>query len=245
VPVAATAAVGDLGALEHIFARFAPSRRLWCRIRSGCMSRGAPVDTPEDARAWISYLARMRGLPASNFTLSEYLPGRDFACQSLWKNGRLILIKTGERLAYLGAEMLTSGTSSTASLAKTVSEPRVVETCVRAIRALDPRASGAFSLDLKEDWAGVPCITEINAGRFVTMMNLFDLTGAHNMSATYVRLALDEPVDITDPYDIAEDQYLIRGVDSLPAVFHANALSEGIGDIRQGVLAPLLRQSHA
>ena len=229
VPVAATYPVSSLDSLEAIFERLAPSRRVWCRIRSGYASRGAaPVDTPEDARAWIGYWARMRGVPVTLFTLSEYLPGRDFACQSLWKDGRLVLIKTVERLAHLDAETQASGTSSIASLAKTVNEPRVVETCVRAIRALDPHVSGAFSVDLKENRAGVPCITEINAGRFITMLNFFDFTGAHNMSVTYVRLALDEPVSIPAPYDVVEDRYFVRGVDTLPMIFSADELFEGI-----------------
>lgn len=233
IPVAATSTVRDLESLDDTFASFTGTRRLWCRIRSGYASRGAaPVDTPEDAHAWIGYWERVRRVPASCFTLSEYLPGRDFACQSLWKNGRLVLIKTVERLAYLGAETRASGTSSIASLAKTVNAPRVVSTCAAAIRALDPLASGAFSVDLKENLAGVPCVTEINAGRFITMLNFFDFTGRYNMSANYVRLALDEPVDIDEPYDVAEDYYFVRGVDTLPAIFHADQLFEGIVDGR-------------
>jgi carbamoylphosphate synthase large subunit len=229
VPVAAVETVRDLVSLDEVFARFGTPGRLWCRIRSGYASRGAaPVDTVEDARAWMGYWERMRGIPASVFTLSEYLPGRDFACQSLWQDGRLVLVKTVERLAYLDAETRASGTSSIASLAKTVKEPRVVEICARAIRALDPRASGAFSVDLKSNRAGVPCVTEINAGRFITMLNFFDFTGRHNMSATYVRLALGEEVDVDDPYDVVEDHYFVRGVDALPAIFDADQLFEGI-----------------
>jgi len=233
IPVAAVATVYDLESLDDVFARFGSPRRLWCRIRSGYASRGAaPVDTVEDARCWIGYWQRMRGILASDFTLSEYLPGRDFACQSLWKDGRLVLVKTVERLAHLDAETRASGTSSIASLAKTVNEPNVVDVCARAIRALDPQASGAFSVDLKQNLAGVPCVTEINAGRFITMMNFFDFTGRHNMSATYLHLAYDEPVDIADPYDAAEDDYFVRGVDALPAIFHADQFFDGIEDAR-------------
>ena len=232
VPAAATAAVRHVASLDRIFARFATSDGLWCRSRSGAMSgAAAPVDSPEDARSWISYWERVGSVPACDFTLSEYLPGRDFACQSLWKDGRLVLIKTVERLAPPGTEGRAGATSSLGALVKAVNEPRIVETCARAIHALDPHASGAFSVNLKENRAGVPCITEVHAGRFFTMLNFFDFTGRHNMSAVYVRLALDEPVELGHPYDVVEDRYFIRGVDTLPAIFCADQLSEGIEEI--------------
>lgn len=229
VPAAATTAVRHLASLERIFARFESSERLWCRPRSGAGSRAAaPVDSPGDARAWISYWARVQGVAASAFTLSEYLPGRDFACQSLWKDGRLVLIKTVERLARPGVEAPAGGTSSIDAVVKALNEPRIVETCARAIRALDPHASGAFSVNLKEDRRGVPCITGVHAGRFFSMLNFFDFTGRHNMSAVYVRLGLGEPVEIGHPYDVVEDRYFIHGVDMLPAIFCADQLAEGI-----------------
>ncbi len=232
VAVPATVAVSDLASLESIFARLEPTRPAWCQIRDPDVAHGAaPVDTPEAARAWIGYWERMCGVAAARFTVAEYLPGRDFACQSLWKDGRLVLIKTVERLAYLGGDSRVGGTSSIVSLTKTVDEPRVEETCIRAVRALDPDGSGAFSVELKENGAGVPCVTAIRAGRFMAMMHFFDFTGTHNMSATYVRLALDEPVDISDPRDVAEESYLVHGVDILPAMFHADELCHGIDDV--------------
>ena len=186
----------------------------------------------EQARSWISYWEEMRGVPASSFTLSEYLPGRCFACQSLWKDGKLVLVKTYERLSYFGGAGRPSGTSSIPALAKLVFEPRLVEVSVQAILTLDGRASGAFDVDLKDDANGVARITEVNAGRLISGTNLFDLTGKHNMAATFVRLALDEPVDIEEPYDFAEGYYMVRDLDTLPGVFHADELFEGIEDAR-------------
>jgi carbamoyl-phosphate synthase large subunit len=176
----------------------------------------------------------MRGVPASAFTLAEYLPGRDFACQSLWKDGRLVLVKTCERLSYFEGGSQPSGRSSIARLAKTVEEPRVVEIAVRAVRALGARVTGAFSVDLKENAQGVPCVTEINAGRFITLMNLLDLTGEHSMAGTYVRLALGRPVSIDRPYDVAPDHYFVRDVDTVPLIFHADRFFDGVEDLRAG-----------
>jgi len=174
----------------------------------------------------------MRDVPVASFTLSEYLPGRDFGCQSLWKDGQLVLIKTYERLSYLGSGSQPAEVSSVAALAKTVFEPRVVETCAAAIRALDRRASGIFSTDLKENAAGIPCITEINAGRFSSATNIFDFTGKHNMAVTYVRLARGEPPDMVGEYDVSEDHYMLRDIDALPRMFRAEEFFDAVEDAR-------------
>ncbi len=233
LPVPATYPVADLADVDDVVERLGRPARLWCRIRTGNGSMGAlPVTGAEQARAWISYWEEMRGVPARAFTISEYLPGRDFACQSLWQDGRLVLLKTVERLTYFGGTARASGVSSVAALATTVVDGRLVEICSAAVRALDDHATGAFSIDLKEDASDAPCVTEINAGRFITMMNFFDFTGRHNMALTYARLALDGPVQIEEPYDAVADYYFVRDVDTLPGIYHADELFEGLEDGR-------------
>jgi carbamoyl-phosphate synthase large subunit len=230
-----TYAVTSLDGIEEIFGKFPPRSRLWCRIRTGAGSAGAiPVTTPEQARSWISYWDQVRGVPVVAFTLSEYLPGRDFACQSLWKDGKVVLIKTTERVSYFGTSNAPSGTSSVASIHKTVCEPRVVEVSAEAVSALGRDVSGAFSVDLKERPDGTPCVTEINAGRFLSGTTVFDTTGLHNMAVTYVRLALGEPLEIADPYDATDGHYMVRDLDTLPDVFVADELFDGIKDARGG-----------
>lgn len=215
--------------IEDIFRRFGSRPLLWCRTRKGSGSMGAtPVRTPEQARAWIEYWRDMRGVPVTSFTLGEYLPGRDFACQSIWDDGRLVMVRTHERLSYFGGEERPSGVASTAALAKTVFDPRVVEISSEAIRAVDERASGAFDVDLKEDARRIPQITEINAGRMVSGASIFDAAGKHSLALTYVRVALGESVEIGEPYDVAEDYYFVRDVDTVPGVFRAEELFEGI-----------------
>ncbi|WP_156918164.1 hypothetical protein [Bradyrhizobium sp. Cp5.3] len=227
--------VKDLRHITKIFQELRGGRPLWCRVRDGAGALGAlPVRTPEQARSWIRYWKEMRGVPVSSFMLSEYLPGRDFGCQSLWKDGELVLIKTYERLSYLGTGSQPAQVSSVAALAKTVFEPKVVDTCTRAIRLLDAKVSGVFSVDLKENARGVPCITEINAGRFSSATNIFDLVGKHNMAASFVRLAQGVPVDIEDTYDAAPDWYMLRGIDGAPCIFHASEFSDNIRKPWQG-----------
>jgi carbamoyl-phosphate synthase large subunit len=235
LPAPRTHAVRDLAGVAATFARLGARAPVWCRVRTGSGSLGAiPVRSAAQARHWIRYWSEMRGVPPRAFTLSEYLPGRDYACQSVWRDGRLVLTKTCERLSYFGGGSQPSGVSSIAALARTVVAPKVVDVCTAAVRALDPRASGAFSVDLKEDARGEPCITEINAGRFITMLNLFDLAGRHNMTAVYVGLALGDPVRIPTPYDTVEDMYFVRDVDTVPAIVHADQLFAKIRDARLG-----------
>jgi hypothetical protein len=233
IPAPLTYPVTDLGRIGGLFRRLPSRSRVWCRMRTGSGSMGAiPVTRPEQARSWIRHWQAMRHVPVESFTLSEYLPGRDFGCQSLWKDGTLIMIKTYERLSYLGMGGNPGQVSSVATLAKTVREPRVVDICVRAMRALDPRASGVFSVDLKENSDGVPCITDVNVGRFSSATAVYDLTGKHNMAITYVHLALGERVGLQDEYDVAEDYYVLRDVDMPPSVFHADDFFDGIEEAR-------------
>jgi len=231
IPAALTYAVKSLTDLNKIFRRLRRGRsdRVWCRVRNGAGAFGAaPVASAAQAANWIAYWRDMRGTPVRAFTLSEYLPGRDFGCQSVWHDGELFLIKTYERLSYLTSGSRASEVSSVAALAKTVFEPDVVETCTAAIRALDRRASGVFSVDLKQDAAGVACVTEINAGRFSSATNIFDFTGKQNMAGTYVRVALGEPAGIGERYDFVEDHYMLRDIDALPQIFRAEEFFDAI-----------------
>ena len=233
VPAPVTYPVTDLDEIDAVCGQLAPYSLLWCRIRRGNASMGAtPVKNPEQARSWIRYWEDLRGVPVTDFTISQYLPGRDYSCQSVWKDGTLATMKMSERLSYLGGRNNPSGVSSTPAVAKTVFESKAIDVCGAAIRAIDPAASGVFCFDLKEDADGRPCVTEINAGRFAMITNVYDLPGTLNMATTYVRLAFGEPLDASGPFDFAEDYYLVRDLDTLPEVFHADEFFDGIEDTR-------------
>ena len=94
VRVPRTVPVPSLARVKEAYRRLAATGPVWCRARRGSGSVGAlPVRRAEQARAWIAYWSEMRGIPAASFTLSEYLPGRDFACQTLWRDGVLVLAR--------------------------------------------------------------------------------------------------------------------------------------------------------
>jgi hypothetical protein len=237
LPAPLTYCVKRLEAIEGIVARFGQPSRLWCRPRTGtCARGGGAVSSAEQARNWIRLWEAMQGVPASSFTLSEYLPGREILCQSVWLRGRMILANTFERLSYFGVDNIPSGVTSLSSLAKTVIEPAVVALCRRAICAIAPRASGAFSVDVKEDEHGRPHITEVNAGRFFMAMTAFDRVLKHSIALTYVRLARGERVDLNEAYDAVDDCYMVRDLDVAPGIFRGEEFFDGIEDGRASAI---------
>jgi carbamoyl-phosphate synthase large subunit len=232
VPAPETHSVRTPDDVDGIFARMGHPERVWCRPRTGtCARGGAAVATPDEARRWMAVWETMQGVPASTFTLAEYLPGREILCQSIWRRGRMVLANTFERLAYFGTDNIPSGVTSLSSLAKTVVEPDVVEVCRRAIVAVAPSASGAFSVDVKEDVEGRPRITEINAGRFFMAMTAFDSVLKHSIAIAYVHLAMGERVDFGQAYDSVEDHYMVRDMDSEPGMFRGDQLFDGVLDV--------------
>ena len=234
VAVPRTVAVAHARDIAPAFRRLAPRGPAWCRVRRGSGSLAAlPVRDARQAAGWIAYWRAMRGVAASAFTLSEYLPGRDFACQTLWRDGVLVLAKAFERLEYFVGGGAPSGVSSVAALGRTVRDPGPIDAAVAAVRAVSRRATGLFSVDLKENAAGVPCVTEINAGRFLAGTNILDLTGKHNMALTYVRLALGEPSGVGEVYDGGDAMYMVRDLDVVPGIVHADELFDDVIDVRQ------------
>jgi glutathione synthase/RimK-type ligase-like ATP-grasp enzyme len=234
IPVPRTYAVMHLDEVGKLFGRFRGGSVLWCRLRKGTGSLGAiPVRSPGQVRSWVRYWQDMHGIAAGSFTLAEYLPGRDFCVQCLWKDGKPVMTKMHERLSYYVAGGGPSNVSSTAAFARTVLVPQIVRVCHKAVRAIDPRASGVFFLDLKEREDGIACITEINAGRFANVPTIHDQTGKPNMALAYVRLALGERIQIRQTQENAEEYYVLRDLDTAPAVFPVGQVAHGIRDARR------------
>ncbi len=186
----------------------------WVRAVRGAGARASlPVTTPEQAVSWARYWVEKRGLSIDDFMVSEFLPGREFAFQSVWQDGRIVTSAARERLEYVFGHLMPSGQSSSPSVARTVRRDDVNELATRAVQAVDTNASGVFCVDLKEDEDGRPLVTEINAGRFFTTSNFLAEAGA-NMPHTYVRLAYGEDVDGLPAYDAVEEGlYWVRMVD--------------------------------
>ena len=115
----------------------------WLRPNEGAGGRGsAPVRDIPSATCWLKFWQAQ--WPGTRFIAQEFLPGRDYAVQSLWREGELIQAKTCERLDYLFGAIMPSGSSSTPRVARTIDDPLINELCVATVRAVDTRATGLF-----------------------------------------------------------------------------------------------------
>jgi carbamoyl-phosphate synthase large subunit len=187
--------------------------RVWVRARRGAGARASlPVRNGAQADAWVRWWVDERGLQASDFIASEYLPGREFAYQSVWQDGELVAGQSRERLEYLYGHLTPSGQTSTPAVARTVHEPAIDELAQDAIRVLDAEPRGTYCVDIKESDDGTPKVTEINAGRFFTTSNFFAAAGL-NMPDLLVKCALGDHPPRSGSSPLPADLFWIRMVD--------------------------------
>lgn len=202
---------------------FALGMPFWMRATTGAGARGSTlVENVETAKHWLAYW-RARGCNWS-FIAEEYLPGKDYAWMSLWKDGELITSQGRERLEYIYPHLAPSGRTGTPTVAKTVQDSRLNDIAIRCVKAVDENASGIFSVDLREDKDGNPIPTEINAGRFFTTSHFFTRAGV-NMPYLYLKLGYGEelpPVKATDP--IEAGLHWIRHIDCPTVLVKEEAL---------------------
>jgi carbamoyl-phosphate synthase large subunit len=187
----------------------------WLRATHGAGARGSTmVENMDEGVSWIRYW-RSRKVDW-NFMSQEYLPGRNIAFQSLWKDGEPVCSQARERIEYIYPYLAPSGITGTPTVARTISDEEVNKAATQAVRAIDPDATGIFCVDLKGNKEGVPCPTEINVGRFFTTSFFFTKAGI-NMPHIYVKLAFGESLPSLRKYNcLGKGIYWIRHLDSEP-----------------------------
>jgi carbamoyl-phosphate synthase large subunit len=217
VPVPAAFHITDPDALRKALAELQQIQpKVWLRAIRGAGSRASlPVSSFYQGDAWIDYWRGFRGLDYGDFMASEFLPGPEFAWQSLWYRGELITSQARERIEYIFGSLTPSGQTSSPSIARTVNRADVNAAGAAAVRAVAPRPHGVYCVDMKSDADGAPRVTEINCGRFFTTSNFFAHAGV-NMPAMYVELGTTG--ELTGPrprqYDpLPEDLYWVRMID--------------------------------
>lgn len=208
--------ISEYADLVHAFSDL--ERPFWIRLRSGAAGAGAlKVADLEEARTWIT---RYHGW--GSFIASQFLPGRCFTYQTLWRNGAMVVGQGRERLDWAMGNRAPSGVTGVTGVARISNDKRVAAIATQAVLAVDSRPDGIFGVDMKCDDAGVPNPTEINIGRFFTTIEFFTQLGL-NIPEIYVQLAKTASVP-TDVKKLDEGFYWIRSMDAPPRLVHERDL---------------------
>ena len=211
--------------IESCMASLPRSDKYWVRPRRGSGSKGATwVRTADQARKWIELWVDLRGFHAADFQIANFLPGRDYNVQTIWKDGRLIRATMVERLSYFGGEGRLSGMTSTPEIAISIRDDAAFENSFDAIKVLSPLPHGSFNIDMKGDAEGKMHLTEINIGRFPMITTIHDAIGRTNGAEAYVKCAFDEDDYSGDAIDFAEGVFLFRDLDVEPLVINCSEL---------------------
>lgn len=171
-------------------------------------AHAAYAKTKKDAQIWIE---KYRGW--GKFTMNEYLPGKVFGFDSLWRNGKLMGYFLKERIEYTANTIVVAKPST--SSAKTSINKQAIKTALKAIKSLVSKPDGVFSVDMKENKKGIPCVTEINPGRFLTTSLLFFKELNYDLPLDYIKLALGEKIKKRKPFIKNRYLFFVNGLTRL------------------------------
>lgn len=220
VPVAFTIKLKEEATLKEAFQKI--DGAIWLRASSGHGGKASlPVTSFDQAKMWVSYWLG-KGLKWSDFLASETLTGTEVSWLSVWKDGLLVCSQGKERVEWVEAGLSPSGVTGTTAIQRTVSSSKVNEVGTKTVLALDKKPEGIYVVDTKENRLGVPCVMEINPGRFFTTSLFFAAAGV-NMPYIYTQLAYGETPKKVAPYNsVKEDIYWMRIPDGGPVMIKNN-----------------------
>lgn len=168
----------------------------------------------DEVRAWV-----VLNPGIDQFMLSQFLPGRNYACHLMYDHGTLVKIASYERLEYFMARTAVSGVTGNISKGRLVNDPRLVEVSQAAVTKLATDTGetmhGLVAVDLREAADDRPMVTEINL-RHVAATSAF-AAAEFNLSEAQLMLALGRrnelgPLEATYP----EHNMILRDIDGAP-----------------------------
>lgn len=205
--------------------------KAWIRANNGAGSKYAlPITSTDDAENWYQYLHRNGKVSKKEeLTISPYLPGKEYAVQTFWINGKMIHAQQRERVEHFFAKQMVSGQSSTPSVAVTSNDADVYQTVYDSIidisEHLDVFANGIYCADLRRDINGNPVITEVNYGRYFTTSDFFSRFGV-NTPAEEFEYVVNGTAPLQKIGLIRDGIYWIRGLDTEPIWYTVEDLIE-------------------
>ena len=136
LPQPKTLFLNNEGDLEGAFKEL--GNNIWLREIKGSGGKGSLLaNNLKQAKAWVDFKEGW-----GKFTAAEYLSPQSITWQSIWEDGELIVAQTRKRLYWELAKISPSGISGATGGAITVSDPKVDETALKAILAVDYKPHG-------------------------------------------------------------------------------------------------------
>jgi len=155
-----------------------------------------------------------------HFMLSEYLPGRNLGCFTLFNNGRLLKYGVAERIDYLMGKVSVSGITGNTCRGKLVNDRDALDVALEAINMVLSKTgeimNGLVVTDLKCDDNNVPKVTEINI-RHVAFTSTFANAGL-NFCESQLLCMMDRENEVSRNLTIRfpENNLMLRDVDGWP-----------------------------
>ena len=171
--------------------------------------------THEDLKAWCQI---NKGI--EQFQLAEFLPGSNYGCFCLFKNGRLVKMCQAERIEYIMAKVAVSGITGNTSKGRLLNDDRIKKVALEVIdilcRKTGETMNGLVVVDRKCRADGYPVATEINL-RHVAFSSMFASAG-FNVSEYQLLLALGRDSEISPEIEktYPEGNFMLRDVDGEP-----------------------------
>jgi len=181
---------------------------------TSCGKGSLLAEDPEKGRAWVTLNSGI-----DQFMLSEYLPGRNFACHLLYDRGKIVKIACYERTEYFMARTTMSGITGNISKGRLINDDRIViasEAAVASIlRQTNETMHGIIAVDFREAADTKPLITEINL-RHVAATHSFAAAG-FNLAEAHLLLTLGRLEELGPKEAIySERNIILRDIDGEP-----------------------------
>ncbi|MCE8924280.1 hypothetical protein [Bacteroides ovatus] len=191
---------------------------LWIRDASDGTASGKgafKANCIDDIRAWM-----LINKTSEHFQISEFLPGKNYGCFCLYKNGELKKVAVAERIEYLMSKIAVSGITGNTCKGKLLNDKKVSNLAQQVVKFVCDHTNtvmnGMIVVDMKADAEGNPKVTEINI-RHVAFSSSFANAG-FNMAEFHLLCALNRENELSPEL---EKQYpvtnlILRDVDGLP-----------------------------
>lgn len=191
---------------------------LWVRDFSEGTTSGKGSFKPADygqLQAWFEINPGQ-----TEYMLSEVLPGRNYACFLLYKDGELKKVGVAERMDYFMAKVSISGITGNTAKGKLLNDNLVQDRSIEAVKKVCEHTkeimNGLVTVDLKADKRGLPYVTEINL-RHVAFTSSFANAG-FNIAEYQLLCAENRTSELSGEleHQYPADNLILRDIDGLP-----------------------------